>query len=264
MDSTGIIQKKMMEYYSHYYRDICSLRDWRQRAEQRLHEEEREKMELREREKILSMKFTEHQKHFVFGAGTGGLVVALQQNYSCEVFGIEPSEAEFEIIQEKCKRHNIPLENFRKEFGENISFDSNQFDVVHCYTVLEHVDDVERCMDEMIRIVKPGGLIYMNTPNYRFPYERHYKIVFPTFLPKIFGRLYLFLMRRRTSFLSTINFVTEKSINKILVRKKNIVWYRLYRPFNNPKSRLNFLYNFLLFKLFVYPNQEIIISKQFE
>jgi len=40
--------------------------------------------------------------------------------------------------------HDIPLED-------------NRFDVVFCNHVLEHVDDAQRCMEELFRVMKKGG-----------------------------------------------------------------------------------------------------------
>ncbi|TXC78968.1 class I SAM-dependent methyltransferase [Luteibaculum oceani] len=39
----------------------------------------------------------------------------------------------------------------------NPPFDDNTFDVVFCNHVLEHVDDADKCMRELYRIIKPGG-----------------------------------------------------------------------------------------------------------
>lgn len=47
--------------------------------------------------------------------------------------------------------HNIPLED-------------NRFDVVFCNHVLEHVDDALRCMQELYRVMKPGGWGIMQVP----------------------------------------------------------------------------------------------------
>lgn len=47
--------------------------------------------------------------------------------------------------------HNIPLED-------------NQYDVVFCNHVLEHVDDALQCMKEMYRVMKPGGWGIMQVP----------------------------------------------------------------------------------------------------
>ncbi len=239
------LQNKIIAYYQGYYK-TCGLKDFKERAMARLNEEQAEKEKMKKLQEILSISFNPDQKHFIFGAGTGGLAVVLDKEYNCSVFGIEPDNQEFEIIQQKLKELNLPQENFKQEFGEKLSFVDNQFDFVHCFTVLEHVGDVKQCLDEMIRIIKPGGLIYINTPNYSYPAERHYKIIYPTFLPKFLGKFYLFLRGKPTKFIDSINFLTEKKLNKILFNIPNIVFWRIYRP---SKFR------------FAYQQQEVIIKK---
>ncbi len=111
-----------------------------------------------------------------------------------------------------------------KEYCEKTSFPDDEFDFVYCFTVLEHVNDISKCIDEMIRILKPGGTIYINTPNYQFPYERHYKIPFPTFFPKIFGYIFLRILNRPTKYFNkNIKYSTVKKLNKILSKKSNII-----------------------------------------
>ncbi|TNE55066.1 MAG: SAM-dependent methyltransferase [Bacteroidetes bacterium] len=47
--------------------------------------------------------------------------------------------------------HEIPLED-------------NKFDVVFCNHVMEHVEDPIRCMEELCRVMKPGGWAIMQVP----------------------------------------------------------------------------------------------------
>lgn len=47
--------------------------------------------------------------------------------------------------------HSIPLED-------------NQFDVIFCNHVMEHVDDAIQCMSELHRVMKPGGWGIMQVP----------------------------------------------------------------------------------------------------
>ena len=51
----------------------------------------------------------------------------------------------------KFDLHSIPLED-------------NQYDVVFCNQVLEHVDDDHQCMKELYRVLKPGGFAIMQVP----------------------------------------------------------------------------------------------------
>lgn len=46
----------------------------------------------------------------------------------------------------------------------DIPFESNSFDVVMCNHVLEHVNDADRCISELYRVLKPGGWAIMQVP----------------------------------------------------------------------------------------------------
>jgi SAM-dependent methyltransferase len=47
----------------------------------------------------------------------------------------------------------------------NLSFPPESFDLVVCFEVLEHVAVPERLLDELARVVAPGGVIAVSTPN---------------------------------------------------------------------------------------------------
>lgn len=46
----------------------------------------------------------------------------------------------------------------------NIQYPDNNFDVIFCNHVLEHVIDDKQCMRELCRVLKPGGLAIMQVP----------------------------------------------------------------------------------------------------
>lgn len=49
-----------------------------------------------------------------------------------------------------------------------LPFAADRFDVVTCQTVLIHLDRPERALDEMVRVVRPGGLVACVEPNNLF------------------------------------------------------------------------------------------------
>jgi 2-polyprenyl-6-hydroxyphenyl methylase/3-demethylubiquinone-9 3-methyltransferase len=49
-----------------------------------------------------------------------------------------------------------------------LPFDSTPFDVVTCFDVLEHVDDLELTLSETFRVLKPGGRLMFDTINQTF------------------------------------------------------------------------------------------------
>jgi 2-polyprenyl-6-hydroxyphenyl methylase/3-demethylubiquinone-9 3-methyltransferase len=55
--------------------------------------------------------------------------------------------------------------DYRQASGEDIPFDADSFDLVVCCDVLEHVDDLERTIREVARVLKPGGMFCYDTIN---------------------------------------------------------------------------------------------------
>ncbi|MFN6037812.1 MAG: class I SAM-dependent methyltransferase [Bacteroidota bacterium] len=51
---------------------------------------------------------------------------------------------------------NSPLADVKMDL-HNTPFMNNEFDVIFCNHVLEHVEDDRKCMRELFRIMKPGG-----------------------------------------------------------------------------------------------------------
>jgi SAM-dependent methyltransferase len=85
-----------------------------------------------------------------------------------------------EIVRRvKYKRSNIS----KVIFGDitNSDLESDSFDIVISVEVLEHVEDDEKFVSEVYRILRPGGRFLMTTPNGDFvenknpDHKRHYK-----------------------------------------------------------------------------------------
>lgn len=59
--------------------------------------------------------------------------------------------------------------------GLNIPFEDNSFDSIVCFEVLEHVFEPEKIIQEMYRVLKPGGKLILTTPfiwnEHEIPYD---------------------------------------------------------------------------------------------
>jgi SAM-dependent methyltransferase len=57
--------------------------------------------------------------------------------------------------------------------GEFIPLPASTFDLVLSHEVIEHVQDDQAAIHEMIRVLKPGGRAVIFCPNRGYPYETH-------------------------------------------------------------------------------------------
>jgi ubiquinone/menaquinone biosynthesis C-methylase UbiE len=65
---------------------------------------------------------------------------------------------------------------FKVGFAEKLPFADEVFDVAYSLEVIEHVAEYAAMISEMCRVVKPGGYIYIQTPNY--PAKRFYDFIY--------------------------------------------------------------------------------------
>ncbi len=98
------------------------------------------------------------------GAGTGDFLLECK-NQNWDILGIEPND----------KAKGIAVGKGIK-FGDTIEkLESNSFDVITMWHVLEHVPDVEYQVAELKRLLKPSGTIIIAVPNFKSYDANHYK-----------------------------------------------------------------------------------------
>jgi SAM-dependent methyltransferase len=57
--------------------------------------------------------------------------------------------------------------------GEALPFPSNSFDLILSHEVLEHVQDDQVAINEIVRTLSPGGRLVLFCPNRGYPFETH-------------------------------------------------------------------------------------------
>lgn len=170
--------------------------------------------------------------------------------------GLEPNETLNKICKKLLKgRKNV---NVTRDSGERIPFENDKFDLVICYTVLEHVQDYKILVNEMLRVLKPKGKLYLYIPNYLYPYEGHYDVFFPSILGKNICSLYLNLRGINPNFYKTDIFHRYSVEVKRYLNSRNTQVNDISKQtYINSKN----LFKKVLGFFDLYPNMEYIVEK---
>lgn len=91
------------------------------------------------------------------GASSGEFLEAAR-NAGWEVYGVEPSAEGVDKAREKGL-------NVIQSPAESLPFQDNTFDFVHSNHVFEHLSDPLMAAKEAWRVLKPGGVIFIEVPN---------------------------------------------------------------------------------------------------
>ena len=194
-------------YYTAYYRDTLGIPDWSVLVRLRREEDVQERGRLARLEALLGSGALRGRRVLNVGCGTGGFNVAAA-TAGAWVVGVD---ADADAIGICALRDNAGV-GFARAAAERLPFADGAFDLVHCFSVIEHVASVPATICEMVRVARRGGAIYVHTPNAWSFYEGHYKLFWTPFLPKALGRIYLRLRGRPVAYLATLRRLTRGAI----------------------------------------------------
>ena len=94
----------------------------------------------------------------------GGLLAEEFARLGCAVTGVDRSQPTLEAARAHALRSNLAVE-YIEGSAELLPFPSASFDVVSCCDVLEHVDAPAAVLEEISRVLKPGGAFVFDTIN---------------------------------------------------------------------------------------------------
>lgn len=68
--------------------------------------------------------------------------------------------------------------------AENLPLKDQSVDLIFCYEVIEHVFDPEKMLQEIRRVIRPNGCVFITVPNRWAPYDHHYHLWGINYLPR--------------------------------------------------------------------------------
>ena len=193
---------------------------------------------------VAEFEYHKNEKVLEIGVGQGTDIVSYAKHGSI-VSGIDLTENAIEVTKKHLEAFNLTSEKMLVADAENLPFDDNYYDLVFCFGVLHHTPNTDKGIQEILRVLKPGGKFIVML--YSRGWKHYFKRLF------IFGLLkgYLF----KYGYQKTINKTTEvqgdspltyvltkKDIKKLFYNAENvnIKKYRLgeffdYAPYNSKK-----------------------------
>jgi SAM-dependent methyltransferase len=100
-----------------------------------------------------------------FGLGYGLNILAIKAK---SVSGVDVDKQAYEYCRGTVEGRNPRLASIGTYDGYNLPFSDGEFDVLTCIDVIEHVDDYDRLIREMLRVSRKG--VFLSTPNRRPEY----------------------------------------------------------------------------------------------
>lgn len=97
------------------------------------------------------------------GCGGGFMAEALARR-GASVTGVDPSAPALAAARRHAGEAGLAID-YQQGSGERVPVAAGAVDVVVCVDVLEHVDDLGQVLDEVRRVLRPGGLFLFDTIN---------------------------------------------------------------------------------------------------
>jgi ubiquinone/menaquinone biosynthesis C-methylase UbiE len=154
------------------------------------------------------------------GSGCGTNLVVWSRAIGIDAYGVEPGgpgfQSSFRISRRLLEVNGLDAERVMDAKGESLPFSDETFDIVYSANVLEHTDDPLQVLEESLRVLKTGGILHFEIPNFLSYYEGHYSVLQPPILrPWILPKWVQIVFGRDPAFARTL----RSEINPIWCRR---------------------------------------------
>ncbi|PYN16886.1 MAG: hypothetical protein DME05_06975 [Candidatus Rokuibacteriota bacterium] len=240
------LTERLERYYTRYYRDTLGIPSWREVVAVRLDDRAYEGRRLARFESALGGPL-KGRRLLDVGCGTGGFSL-LAAEAGADVWSVDESPEAVALTAARTSAERAMVAT-----AESLPFEDASFDLIYCYSTLEHLADAGRAVGEMVRLLRPGGRLYLHSPDRRGCPG----------LPRALSRAYLAARGRPTAFLDTLRPLTFAECRALVQRAGGQVMLVLRddadRPVGGPLWPLVRLY----YRLFgINPYIELVVARR--
>jgi ubiquinone/menaquinone biosynthesis C-methylase UbiE len=136
------------------------------------------------------------------GSGRGSFLIDVVKRGG-NIWGLERSQGYIEIATAEAKKSRVEIK-VRLGMAENIPFENQSFDFVNVCEVIEHVEDPDKTLSEMHRVLTDNGKAYVSVPNRYCLRDPHFHLYFVNWLPRVFCNAFISLFKRHKNYIGDI------------------------------------------------------------
>ncbi len=167
---------------------------------------------------------TERPRMLDIGCSVGATVQAAK-DFGWDAHGVDVSQT----AVDHCREQGL---NCQKIEGVELPFEDDSFDLITNWHVVEHVEDVHETLAEWYRVLKPGGVMILETPDSTYLKARLMGFKYRKFWPA--EHLYTFDRHNLSSLLAQSGFemLPTRLVGKLSALPAHLTLYALaYRGF---------------------------------
>lgn len=159
------------------------------------------------------------KKLLEIGSGFGINLATWIKRYALDGYGTERDAEGFssslKASLELFAANGLDPERIIRVTDDHLPFEDASFDIVYAGNVLEHTEVPLRVLEEGVRVLRPGGILHAEVPNYLSYFEGHYLVPQPPLIWRWMLPQWVRLLGRDPAFAYTMR--TE--INPIWCRR---------------------------------------------
>ena len=93
----------------------------------------------------------------------GGLLTEQMHKHGANVVGLDASSKTIKIAKKHAKEQNLKIDYVNTNIEEYSN--KKKFDVIICFELIEHVPNPSKLIENISKIIKPGGKLFLSTIN---------------------------------------------------------------------------------------------------